>query len=173
MGWLEYHASLAPFPVPPSEGVSQWGGRSVVNLLGDDLQLPPVLDAACYDKSERGPAANRGLVVHDGFDEAVVLSEIVRQGEGDGMLRGVLTRLRIYSLTEEDADWLMSLQLDKLHPLQRAWVEEKALYLFPTHSEEWLWNKEKLKALNDMGGPASRAYRCEKQRSTRKRRPRR
>ena len=45
----------------------------------------------------------------------------------------------------------MSLQLDKLRPLHRAWVEEKALYLFSTHSEEWMWSKEKIKAPNDLG----------------------
>ena len=88
MGWIEYQESLAPFAPPPPDGASQWGGRPVVNLLGVDLQLPPVLDAACYDKAERGPAANRGLFVHDAFDEAVVLDEIVRQGEGDEWLRG-------------------------------------------------------------------------------------
>ena len=59
-GWLEYRAPLAPFAPPPVDGVSQWGSRPVVNLLGGDLQLPPVLDAARYDKSGRCHAANRG-----------------------------------------------------------------------------------------------------------------
>ena len=81
MGWLEYRASLSPFAPRPPDGVSIWGGRPVVNLLGGDLQLPPVLDAACYDKSERGPAFHRGLFAHDALGEAVVLDEIVRQGE--------------------------------------------------------------------------------------------
>ena len=63
----------SPVRAAAPDGVSQWGGRPVVNLRGDDIQLPPVLDAACYDKSERGPAANHGLLVHDAFNDAVVL----------------------------------------------------------------------------------------------------
>ena len=39
-GRLDYHASLSPFAPPPPYGVSQWGGRPVVNVLGDDLQPP-------------------------------------------------------------------------------------------------------------------------------------
>ena len=46
----------------------------------------------------------------------------------------------------------MDLQIDKLHPKHREWVEENGLYLFSTHNEEWAWNKEKLRALNDQGG---------------------
>ena len=58
-----------------------------------------------------------------------MLSEIMRQGEGDEALRGVLTRLRTYSLTEEDADWLMSLQVDKIRTELREWVADKGIYL--------------------------------------------
>ena len=100
MGWIEYQESLAPFAPPPPDGASQWGGRPVVNLLGVDLQLPPVLDAACYDKAERGPAANRGLFVREAFNDATVLGVIARQGEGGERLRGAPTRLRTFSLTE-------------------------------------------------------------------------
>ena len=71
LGWQEYNASLAPFAnADQSSGLCSWGGRPVVNLLGDDLQLPPVLDAPCYDRTRRGPAANHGLLAHDGFRDA-------------------------------------------------------------------------------------------------------
>ena len=152
MGWLEYSSSLAPFAPPPPDGAAQRGGRPVVILLGDDIQLSAVLDAARYDKSERGPAANRGLLVHDTFDEAVVLKGTVRQGEGEERQMGVSTRLRTYSLTEGGADWFASLQVGRIRALHMAWVGGKALFLFSARKEEWLRGKEKLKALNDMGG---------------------
>ena len=44
LGWQAYNAALAPIP-RASNPVASWGGRPVVNLIGDDLQLPPVLDA--------------------------------------------------------------------------------------------------------------------------------
>ena len=65
------------------------------------------------------------------------MREIARRGEGDEALRGVLTRLLTYSLTDEDADWMMYLQLDNLPKGQQKWVEENGLYLFSTHKEEW------------------------------------
>ena len=108
----------------------------MANLLGGDIQLPPVLDAACYDTSDRGPAANSGLLAHKGIGDAVVLEEIVRQGEAGEQPRGVLTRLRTYSLTADDADWLILLQVDKLPNAHRGRVGEKAMYLFSTHNEE-------------------------------------
>ena len=121
-------------------------------MLGDDRQLPPALETPCYDRSERGPAANRGLAVHDGFGDAVILREIARQGEGGETLRGVLTRLRTYSHTEAGADWLMSFQIDKLTKGKQEWVEEGGLYIFPTHKEEWARNREKLRHPGDQGG---------------------
>ena len=151
IGRQEYNAGIAPVSRESHSGAS-WGGRPVVNLLGDDLRLPPALDAPRYDRSERGQAANRGISVHGGFWGAVVLREIARQGEGDGAPRGVPTRLRTYSLTDGSADWLLSRQLDTLPKGQQKWVEENDLYLFSTHKEEWARNREKHRHLNDQGG---------------------
>ena len=150
--WKEYNSPpIAPISREAHSSASR-GGRPVVNLLGADLQLPPALDSPCYDRSERGPAANRGLSVRDGFEGAVVLREILRQGEGDATTRGALARLWTYRLTDGCADWLMSLQLDKLPKGKQKWVEENGLYLFSTHKEEWAWNMQKLRHLNDIGG---------------------
>ena len=87
--------------------------------MGGNFQLPPVLEAPCYDRAPRGPAANRGLLARDSFGDDSLLTEIARQGPGDERLRGVLTRLRTYSLTEEDGGWPTSLQIDKIHPEPR------------------------------------------------------
>ena len=156
-GWQEYNASLSPFANAAQSGGSRsWGGRPVVNLLGDDLQLPPVLDAPCYDRTRRGPAANHGLPTRDGIKDAVVLTKIARQGEGDERIRGVLTRLRTYGLTDGDAGWIMDLQIDKLRPKRRDRVTENCLYLFSTHNEDWAWNKERLRVLHNQGVAQSR-----------------
>ena len=73
-------------------------------------------------------------------------------GPGDVRLRGVLTRLRAGSLTEESADWLMSLQVDKIPPNLCERVAAKGMYLFSTHKEEWRRNKQKPQSLNNQGG---------------------
>ena len=118
-----------------AHSVAPWGGRPVVNLIGGALQLPPALDTPRYDRPDRGPAANRGLIAYEGFGDAVVLRDIVRLWKGDGRLRGVLPRLRTYSLTEGEAEWAMSTQLDKLPMGLQKWVAGKGLYLFATHKE--------------------------------------
>ena len=78
LGWEGYHASIAPIRRQSASSTSR-GGRQVVNLLGDDSQIPPVLDAPCYERSSRGPAENRGLILHGGFKDAVFLIEISRR----------------------------------------------------------------------------------------------
>ena len=44
------------------------------------------------------------------------------------------------------------LQVDKLHPELRGRVEDKDLYLFSAHKEEWRWGKQKPQPLNNKGG---------------------
>ena len=44
------------------------------------------------------------------------------------------------------------LQVDKLHPELRGRVEDKDLYLFSAHKEEWRWGKQKPQSLNNKGG---------------------
>ena len=78
IGWQEYNAFLAPISREAHSSASR-GGRPVVNLLGEDIQLLPVLGTPGYHRSERGPAASLGLSVHGGFEDAVALREIARQ----------------------------------------------------------------------------------------------
>ena len=103
--------------------------------------------------------AHRGLLTRDGIKDAVVLTSPVRQGEGDERLRGAHTRIRTYNLTDEDSDWVASLQIDQRHPMLREWAGENGLYLLPTHNEERAWNMEKLRVLNDQGNrPVARNF---------------
>lgn len=83
-----YNESLAPYANRLPTGSSpSCRGRPVVNLPGDDRQIPHFLEAARCDKTTPGPAAHRGLLVHGGFAEAVVLKATVPQGEGGDRLR--------------------------------------------------------------------------------------
>ena len=77
---------------------------------------------------------------------------MARKGEGDGGLRGVLARLRRYSLTEGEVAWAISPQLDKLPNGRQKWVAANGAYLFSTNKEDWARNREKLRLLDDKGG---------------------
>ena len=45
----------------------------------------------------------------------------------------------------------MSLHVAMIPNAHMEWVWGKAMGLFSTHNEEWAWNKEKLRSLNDHG----------------------
>ena len=81
IGWEEYSSALSPIS-REDDFVASWGGRPVVNWIAGDLQLPPAQANPRYERSERGPAANRGLSVRDGFANSVVLPEIARRWGG-------------------------------------------------------------------------------------------
>ena len=101
------------------------GGDAICKSYRIRHPAPHVLDAARYDTYERGAAANYGLLAHNGFGDAVDLGEIVRKGEGEERLLGVLTRLRTYVLKEDDAFWITSLQVD-MYPnphMEMGWGE--------------------------------------------------
>ena len=82
-------------------------------LPGDDPHIAEFLGAPCRDRSFLGPAANRGLIVRDGFVDAVALGGISTGRRRLGTL-GAPASLRAYSLDVKDSDWLMSPQTDKL-----------------------------------------------------------
>ena len=132
LAWKEYRAAIAPIR-RQCDAPTSWGGRPVGNLPGDDLQPPPVVDTPFCERSSRGPAANRGLMAHGGFKAAVVLSEIARRRAGGDKLRGFLTLLSTYILSEEDAGCAIFLHIGKLKKGQKAYLEENGLYPFCTH----------------------------------------
>ena len=79
-GRQEYNAALAP-ATRNDQSVATCGGRPVENLLGGDLQSQTTLDTHCYDRCERGPEANHGIAVRDGFEDDVALRGIARRGK--------------------------------------------------------------------------------------------
>ena len=89
----EYRAAVSPISRKGAAPES-WGGRPVENLPRVDLLLPPALHTPRRDMFSRGPEANLGPIAHNGFKEAVALSEISRQGACDEELRGPHARIR-------------------------------------------------------------------------------
>lgn len=60
-----------------------WGGVTGVIFFGDDVPLPPVLDSLVFNCSSKLPAAMHGVLVWQLFDSAVILRNIVRQGNDE------------------------------------------------------------------------------------------
>ncbi len=76
----------------------------------------------------------------------------MRQDESEVQLRDVLQRLRTYSSTKQDCQWLQHFQWSNITQRYEKEVVEtmtqNALFAFPTHQEEWEHNKTKLLAAN-------------------------
>ena len=147
MGWAEFNLGFGMKCQDP------WGNIPVCILLGDDIQLPPVLDFPVYLVSENPkPAAMRGSLVFMEFTEVIELVEIVRQDASEAEFRAVLGAMRTYSSTEEHTAWLQKFQwsnlLSRYGPEAMKSFEDNALYAFPTHEAEWEHNKSKLLEIN-------------------------
>jgi signal recognition particle subunit SEC65 len=150
LGWMEFMCRCG---VDAGTNYDQsWGGLPVVVFFGDDVQLPPVLDAPVYNCKSTVPAAIHGALVWQDFTAAVTLKNIIRQGDQEKQFRSVLTALREYKITPEQAKWLQKFQWNDLklthdeELLQR--MSDRGLFVFPTHEEEWQHNKSKLLELN-------------------------
>ena len=94
-----------------------------------------------------------GTLVWKEFDTAVLLNTVFRQGEKENQFKNVLSSLREYKLSPEQAIWLQQFQWDDL---KRAYgpqfiknLNDQGLFVFPTHNEEWLHNKDRLLAANE------------------------
>lgn len=101
-----------------------WGGIPVVVFLGDDVQLPPVLDNPVYHSKSTSPASMHGVLVWQDFQTAVALKTIIRQGEQEKELKDVLSNLRQYKVTPPQAIWLQQFQwnnLQKMNPFPPNW----------------------------------------------------
>lgn len=109
LGWMEFHSRCGT-------GISDqsWGGIPVVVFLGDDVQLPPVLDNPVYHSKSTSPASMHGVLVWQDFQTAVALKTIIRQGEQEKELKDVLSNLRQYKVTPPQAIWLQQFQWNNL-----------------------------------------------------------
>lgn len=150
LGWMSFMAQCG---VQKGENFGQsWGGLPVVVFLGDDSQLPPVMDPPIYNCTSKCPAAIHGCLVWKEFTTAVTLTEIVRQNESQKQLRDSLMALREYKLTDAQGQWLQSFQwheLEKSHGsglLDR--MENNGFFIFATHELELKHNTKKLLEMN-------------------------
>ena len=139
LGWMEFHCQCG------LKSKKSWGGLPVVVFLGDDIQLPPVCDSPVYNCKSTKPVDMRGSLLWQEFQYAVTLNQIVRQNSEEQDFKHVLHRLRTYSASPEDTQWLQRFQWDALKlRYSRQHMEDmaqNALYVFPTHAEEWEHNK--------------------------------
>ena len=82
LGWMEFLASCGVSDSSScSNADSSWGGIPVVVFLGDDVQLPPVLDPPVYRCTSKVPASLHGVLTWQGLTTAVNLHNIVRQAD--------------------------------------------------------------------------------------------
>ena len=143
LGWMDFHCRCGTGILDQT-----WGGIPVVVFFGDDVQLPPVLDAPVYLSKGKSPASMHGVLVWQEFNTAVVLKKIIRQGGNEKELKDVLSSLREYKATPEQAKWLQQFQWNNLKMTHGNELVEKmsqsGLFVFPTHEEEWNHNKTKL-----------------------------
>jgi hypothetical protein len=146
LGWMEYHSQCG------MKTDKDWGGLPVVVFLGDDIQLPPVCDSPVYNCNSSKPASMRGALLWKAFDTVVTLHQIIRQDNREQELKSVLQRLRTYSATENDCEWLQQFQWGNLQkkysPTDMQNMTENALFAFPTHAQEWEHNKAQLLVAN-------------------------
>ena len=146
LGWMEFHCQFG------LKNTHDWGGIPVVIMTGDNVQLPPVCDSPPYHCKSSKSAAIRGYSIWKLFTSVVNLQQVMRQDSHEVHLKDTLQRLRTYSATQEDVRWLQTFQWDQL---KRKYgydsmnhMADNALFIFPTHKEEWEHNKNQLLKLN-------------------------
>ena len=150
--WMEFHSRCGMFK--GAQSTEEWGGLPVIVFLSDYMQLPPVCDATLYSMSKKNQISNRGQLCWHSFNKVVHLSQIIRQDSEQKQLRDALLALRSYSVSRDQARWLQQFQMDDLkhshgnHLIQN--MQQHALYVFPTHAEEWQHNKCKLLKINEL-----------------------
>ena len=148
LGWME-------FMCQSGTGVESksWGGLPVVVVLGDDVQLPPVLDCPVYKCNAKSQASMHGSLIWKEFNAAVLLSTVIRQGEDQTQFKNVLSSLREYKLSSDQAKWLQNYHWDDLKKQYglnfTKSLDNHGLFVFPTHNEEWAHNKIKLLEANE------------------------
>ena len=151
LGWMEFMCRHGV--ESGSNSHLSWGGMPVVVFFGDDVQLPPVLDAPVYNCSLKSPAALHGVVVWKEFKSVINLSTVIRQKDNEAMLKSVLFSLRDYSSTSEHCKWLQKFQWLEIKSKYGnnciKEYEDNALFVFPTHCQVWQHNKSKLSELNN------------------------
>ena len=150
LGWMEFLCSFGVTHSLTSD--TSWGGIPVVIFLGDDVQLPPVLDSPVFHCKSSSAASLHGALVWQQFKHAVTLNTIVRQNNEEQEFKNVLMSLRNSTLTSSQAKWLQKFQWSDLRYSQGAnlldRMASRGIFVFPSNNEVWDHNKSKLLDLN-------------------------
>ena len=92
LGWMKF---VCRYGDKYGENFDQsWGGLPVVIFLGDDVQLPKVLDSPVYNSSCKLPEALHCVLIRKDFKYSVNLKTIVRQGIKEQELKDVLLAIK-------------------------------------------------------------------------------
>ena len=150
LGWMDY---MCRYGMASQLNQSMtWGVLTIFIFLGDDVQLPPVLDTPVYNNKSTSPADIHGVLVWKDFSTVVKLHNIVRQSSDEHIFRNVLMSVRQNKLSQGQAIWLQQFQWDILKRKYGSELTERmetaGLFVFPTHEEKWSHNKSRLLQAN-------------------------
>ena len=152
-----------------------WGGIPIIILVGDDYQLPPILQGAFYALSQTTIVRSKNMTdIHfhvraAGFDEFLKMGEtaiflegekrvIAGQEQFKQILRAVRNEDETEQMTQEDVQTLLELDLDhnKYTPHERKEIEMNATYVFAFKEARDKLNSLKLRSANLNGNPVAR-----------------
>jgi hypothetical protein len=118
--------------------------------VGDEGQLPPVLDKPKFDDSESttdmGITEAKGVARFAEFQDCVELTECVRQDPSEPLYR-VWQSLRIGKCSKEQWRFLLTRRLSNL-PVDEQALFDDSVCLFSTKDDARRYNEEQLIALN-------------------------
>ena len=152
-----------------------WGGIPIIILVGDDYQLPPIMQGAFYALCQSELERTKNMsdfhfhVRAAGFDEFLKMGEnaIFLEGEkrvitGQEQFKQILRAVRCedesHQMTQDDVQTLLELDLDhnKYTPHERKNIEMDATYVFAFKEARDKLNTLKLRSANLDGNPVAR-----------------
>jgi hypothetical protein len=135
-----------------------WGGILVMILFGDDYQLPSI----CNGGATNIPQLNEnigtkglhdmtqcqgGLQCMNLAEEVMALDQVCPQIDDQVIFKGIIERLHLGWMNEQDEARLRVLRIDDYHYTSKEIkdISEEALHLFARHRAKNAYNEQKLR----------------------------